>query len=129
MMKEIIYILQEQKILLESCSAFTNKEANPYYSYNEHNSDIIYNVLKNLKSMKEKITKISEYKLDFNDNKKCSRVSILICKINDLYKELIDNCIEYDNGYADHWEIYKNISILKRALIHLRDEEDISFIV
>ena len=128
MMKEIIYILQEQKILLESCSVFTNKEANPYYSYNEHNSDIIHNVLKNLKSMKEKITKISEYKLDFNDNKKCSRVSILICKINDLYKELIDNCIEYDNGYADHWEIYKNISILKRALIHLRDEEDINSI-
>ena len=73
--------------------------------------------------MKETITKISEYELDFDDTKKCSRISILICKINDLYKELIDNCIEYDNGYADHWEIYKNISILKRALIHLRDEE------
>ena len=126
-MEEIIYILQEQKILLESCSAFTSKEANPYYSYNEHNSGIIHNVLKNLKSMKETFTKISEYELDFDDNKKCSRVSILICKINDLYKELIDNCIEYDNGYSDHWEIYKNISILKRAFIHLKDE-DINFI-
>lgn len=29
-MEEIIYILQEQKKLLESCSVFTNKEANPY---------------------------------------------------------------------------------------------------